>query len=72
MWLVFHSLRFQVVQIKQVDCKMSTKNVSNYIKKKDFMIFLDNCTHKSIKPRISKYLKRLKLHAVFFFTVRGF
>ena len=23
-------LRFQVVQIKQVDCKMSTKNVNNY------------------------------------------
>ena len=22
--------RFQVVQIKQVDCKMSTKNVNNY------------------------------------------
>ena len=40
-------LRFQVVQIKQVDCKMSSKNVNNYRKK----IFLDNCTHKSIKPR---------------------
>ena len=25
-----HSLRFQVVQIKQVDCKMSTKNVNSY------------------------------------------
>ena len=23
-------LRFQVVQIKQVDCKLSTKNVNNY------------------------------------------
>ena len=23
-------LRFQVVQIKQVDCKVSTKNVNNY------------------------------------------
>ena len=23
-------LRFQVMQIKQVDCKMSTKNVNNY------------------------------------------
>ena len=36
-------LRFQVVQIKQIDCKMSTKNVNNY-KQKKF------CTHKSIKP----------------------
>ena len=40
-------LRFQVVQIKQVDCKMSNKNVNNYE-------FLDNCTHKSIKPRKSR------------------
>ena len=23
-------LRFQVVQVRQVDCKMSTENVSNY------------------------------------------
>ena len=31
MQLLFHSLRFQVVQIKQVDCKMSTKNGSSLI-----------------------------------------
>ena len=36
-------LRFQVIQIKQVDCKMSTK--------KHFAIFLDNCTFKNVKPR---------------------
>ena len=52
-------LRFQVVQIKQVDCKMSTKNVNNY---KYFMIFLGNCTHESIQPRKRRYVVRLRLN----------
>ena len=47
-------LRFQVVQIKQVDYKMSTKNVSNYKQKIHFVILLENCTCKSIKPRKSR------------------
>ena len=46
-------LRFQVAQIKQVDCKMSTK-MWTIINKKHFVIFLDNCTHKNIKPRKSR------------------
>ena len=45
-------LRFQDVQIKQVDCKMSNENVK-IINKKHFVIFLDNCTHKNITPRKS-------------------
>ena len=43
-------LCFQVVQIKQVECKTSTKNVNNY-KKRHFMIFLNKCRHKSINPQ---------------------
>ena len=46
-------LRCQDVQIKQVDCKMSTKNVNNY-NKEHFVIFLDSCTHKYIKSRKSR------------------
>ena len=41
-------LRF-VMQIKQVDCKMGTKKKISF--KKYFVIFLDTCTHKNIKPR---------------------
>ena len=49
-------LLFQVVQIKQVNCNMSTKmwiiiNKSNWKISRDI---LDNCTHKSIKPRKSR------------------
>ena len=33
-------LRFQVMQIKQVDCKISTKK--NFLRK--YFIFFDNCT----------------------------
>ena len=52
-------LSFQVVQIKQVDCKMSTKHKSNYkLKKKHFVIFLDNCTHKEYKTK-KKQIARL-------------
>ena len=46
-------LRFQDMQIKQVDCKMSTKNVNKYKNKKHFVIFLYNCTNKNIKSRKS-------------------
>ena len=46
-------LRFQVVQIKQVDNKMSTK-MWIIINKKHSMIFLYNCTYKSIKPQKSR------------------
>ena len=46
-------LRFQVVERKQADCKMSTKNVNNY--KRHFVIFLDNCSNKGInKPYKSR------------------
>ena len=44
-------LRFHVKQIIQVDCKISTKNMELIINKRHSVIFLDNCTHKSIKPR---------------------
>ena len=40
---------FQVVQIKQLDCKMSTK-MCIVINKRQFVIFLNNCTHKNINP----------------------
>ena len=30
MRLLFHSLCFQVAQMKHVDCEMRTKNVNNY------------------------------------------
>ena len=43
-------LRFQDMQIKQVDCKMNTKIVN----KNHFVIFLGNCTHKNIKPQRSR------------------
>ena len=46
-------LRFQVVRIKQIDCKMSTKNVNH--KQKTFRdIFLDDCTHNSIRQPKSR------------------
>ena len=51
-------LRFQVVEIKHIDCKMSTKKVLKMwiiIYKRHFLIFLDNCTHKSIRPRWRRY-----------------
>ena len=43
-------LCFEVGQIKQVGCKMSTKNVKN-VNEKHFVIVLDNCTHENKKPR---------------------
>ena len=48
-------LRFQVVQIKQVDCKMSTKNVNNY-KWKAF------CEYKTkiIRPQKKQMSKEVK------------
>ena len=46
-------LGFQVIQIKQVDCKMNTKK-NFFLKKKRFLIFLGNCTHKNVKPRKSR------------------
>ena len=48
--LLFHSLRFQVMQIKQIDCKASTKKKLFLGKPLNFWIFLDNCTHKNVKP----------------------
>ena len=48
-------LRFQLRQIKQVHCKMSTKNLFFFLKKKkDFLEFFDNCTPKNIKPQESR------------------
>ena len=47
-------LRFHVLEIKKVDCKMSAKNWIN-VNKTHFVIFLDTCTHKSIKPRKGRY-----------------
>ena len=46
-------LRFQVVRIKQVDCKMSTK-MWIIINKRNFVIVLDNCTHeyKAVKKQM--------------------
>ena len=53
--LLFYSLRFQVMQIKQVDCKMSTKYVNNY--KRHFVIFFGKLhiqEHKATKKQIVK------------------
>ena len=47
-------LHFQFMQVKQVDCKMTTKNLNNY-KQKTFLDISDNCAHKSIKPRRRGY-----------------
>ena len=47
-------LRFQVVQIKQVDCKWVLK-MWIIINKRHFLIFSDNCTHKNVKPRRRRY-----------------
>ena len=45
--MLFHSLfTFSIVQIKQWVLKMWI-----VINKRHFVIFLDNCTHKSVKPR---------------------
>ena len=64
-------LCFQDVQIKQTDCKISTK-MWIIINKKHFVIFLDNCTHKNIKPRKSrKWGFSATLTPTHFFTVRG-
>ena len=43
-------LRFQIVHMKQVDCEMSLKMwiITN---KGNLVIYLGNCTHKSIKPQ---------------------
>ena len=43
-------LRFQVMQIKLVNCKMSTKKT---FLRKHFVIFLDKCINKNVKPRKS-------------------
>ena len=45
--LLLHSLCFEVMQMKQYDCKMSTKK--NFLRK-HFRIFLNNYTHKNVKP----------------------
>ena len=52
--LLFHSLRFQVVQIKQADCKMSTNNVNNYKWKTFHDIFkqLHTQENKAMKQQI--------------------
>ena len=44
---------FKLLQIKQVDCKMSTKMCIR-VNKRHFVIFLDNCIHESRKPRKRK------------------
>ena len=43
-------LRFQLLQIRQVDCKMITKNVSNY-EQKNFHDIFGQLHAKSIKPQ---------------------
>ena len=53
-------LRFQVVQIKQVDYKMST-TMWIIVNKRHFVIFLNNCTQKSIKAT-KKQIVRLQLN----------
>ena len=47
-------LRFQVMPIKQVDCKMSTKK--NFFQKRfrDFLEVVQECTNKNLKPRKSR------------------
>ena len=52
MRLLYHSLHFQVKKIKQVDCKIRTKRT---FLKKHFVISLENCTHRNVKPRKSRY-----------------
>ena len=57
-WLLFHCsivcLRFQVMQIKQVDCRMCTKNVNNYKLKtvRDFFGQLHIYEYKSAEKQI--------------------
>ena len=55
-------LRFQVVQIKQVDCKMSNKNVNNSKKRTFHDIFgqLHTQEYKGTKKRIVRQLNEEK------------
>ena len=51
--LLFHSFTFSICADKQVDCKLGTKKWIT-INERHFVTFLDNGTHKSIKPRKSR------------------